>query len=130
MKNKKYLVLYYVSFVVTLLFLIFSCIKYQKMVFADNGLIEEMFENVLGIVNIVLVILFSVLLFRKKNIQGEKVLFPIIYLCFLAIVVVMCFLFNNKVMVPYMHFEYYLFYVNIGFLFLNVYSLLLIKYKK
>ena len=129
MDNKKYVVLYYISFVLTLAFAIFSSLKYSEIVSinSDTSWISNLSENILGIINLVLVIIFTAMLIRKKKIEKETVLFPVIYLCYFLIVVVLCFLFNSKVIISYMHFEYYLLFINVGYLFLNGYSLLSLK---
>ena len=134
MKSKKYVLLYYFSFVVTYIFMGFACYKYMAQIsIGDNNftmILSDMLENIFSIINLTLVIIFTVLLLKKKKMQDESVLFPIVYLSFFAIVVVFSFLFNNKVLVPYMHFEYYSYFISIGYLFFNIYSLLLFKEKK
>ena len=134
MTNKKYIILYYLSFIITLSFMVFSSYKYSELVSLGEYSLSEVFfdlkDNILGIINIILVIVFTVLLLKKKKLQKENILFPIAYICFFTIVVVLCYLFNNKVIIPYMHFSYYLFFINVGYFFLNGYSLLTIKYRK
>ena len=134
MKNKMYLVLYYVSFLVTTLFLGFSIYKSTGLLEYYDGsfsdVLSKILSNVFGVINLVLVIIFTILILKKKKFNVQNILFPFFYLCFFTIIAVMCFLFNNKVMVSYIHFEYYSFFINIGYLLLNCYSLLLIKYKK
>jgi len=135
MKEKKYLVLYYVSFFMTLIFTVYSCIKTHSLYELEGintfgGIISGVLENTLAVINIIIVIIFTVLFLKSKKIAVDSLIHPTIYLIFLFVMVVLCFLFNNKVIISYMHFDYYLFFINIGYLFLNVYSLLIIKYKK
>ena len=134
MKNKKYLVLYYFSFIVTILFTGFSTYKSMELLEIGDinftSLLSNMTGNILLFINIVLVIIFTVLIICKRKLVIDSLLLPIIYISFFTIVVLLSFLFNNKVMVSYLHFEYYAFFINIGYLILNCYSLLLIKYKK
>ena len=134
MKNKIYLVLYYVSFLVTTLFLGFSIYKstglleYFEGSFSD--IMSRIISNVFSVINLVLVIIFTFLILRKKKFNAQNSIFPILYLAFFTIIVIICFLFNNKVMVTYVHFSYYSVFVCVGYLILNVYTFLLIKYKK
>ena len=134
MKNRKYLLLYYLSFFITIIFT--GIATYKNMELLEIGdinftsLLANMTGNALLFLNVVLVVVFTSLIIKKRKLVIDNLLLPIIYVCFCAFIVILCFLFNNKVMVPYLHFEYYAFFINIGYLFLNCYSLLLIKYKK
>ena len=134
MKNKKYLVLYYFSFIITVLFIGFSTYKAMKLLeigdISFTSLLSNMAGNILLFINTVLVIAFTIIIIRKRKLVIDSLLLPIIYVSFCIAIIALCFLFNNKVMVSYLHFEYYAFFINIGYLILNVYSLLLIKYKK
>ena len=134
MKNKMYLILYYISFIVTVLFLGFAIYKSNGLLSYSDGSLSDLLSisllSVLGIINILLVIIFTVLNLKKNKINPQNILYPIFYLCFFTIIVIMCFLFNNKVMVRYIHFDYYSVFICIGYLFLNIYTLLLIKNKK
>ena len=133
MKNKKYLLLYYFSFVITILFTGFATYKNLELLeIGDIGFISilsNMMQNIIFLINMVLVIVFTVLLLRKRKLVVDSLWLPIMYVCFFTIVLILSFLFNNKVMISYLHFEYYAFFINIGYLLLNGYSLLLIKYK-
>lgn len=132
--KKKYLLLYYLSFVITLLFIVFATYKniglFEISDTNFSSVLSEMRQNIVLLVNMVLVIVFTILILRKRKLMIDNIWLPVIYISFLAFVLIMCFLFNNKVMVLYLHFEYYAFFINIGYLLLNCYSLLLIKYKK
>jgi hypothetical protein len=132
MKEKKYLVLYYISFVITLAFSIYSTYKTRNLysIGDDANIVSNLLGNVLVFINFVLVIIFTILILKKKKIKVDNIILPVCYILFSIIVVVLCLLFNDKVIIPYMHFEYYLFFINIGFLFVNSYSLFLINYKK
>ena len=134
MKNKKFLLLYYLSFVITILFTGFATYKNLELLeIGDIGfvsILSDMMQNIIFLINMVLVIVFTVLLLRKRKIVVDSLWLPIIYVCFFTIVLVMCLLFNNKVVIPYLHLGYYTSFINVGYLFLNGYSLLLIKYKR
>ena len=134
MRNKKYLLLYYLSFVITIIFTGLATYKKLGFLEIDNpsftSLLSEMINNIVFLVNLILIIVFTIILLRKKKLEVDSVWLPIIYISFFTIVLIICYLFNNKVMVSYLHFEYYAIFINIGYMFLNCYSLLLIKYKK
>ena len=135
MKEKKYLVLYYISFVITLIFIGYSTSKTLNLYSIDEvsssfrEIMSSMFGNALVIINLVLVAIFTIFVWKKK-IKIDSIALPVMYIAFFAIVVVLCFLFNIKVIVPFIHFDYYLSFINIGYLLLNVYSLFLVNYKK
>ena len=134
MMTKKYLILYYLAFIVTVLFFGYSLSKSLYLFsYYDggfSGFISNAYLNTLGIINLLLVIIFTVLLLKKKKINVENIVFPIVYICFFVTICILCFLFNNKVMVMYIHFEYYLALISVGYLFFNIYSLLSIKHSK
>ena len=65
------------------------------------------FSIFLIIINIVLVIIFTILLI-KKELNKTNILFPIIYIIFTAIVIVICILFNDRLVIPNIQFPYYI----------------------
>lgn len=129
--TKKYLFLYYFSFILTCLIIGYSSYKYINLVAISNSYFNEILaniiENVLGIVNLILVVIFTIIILKKRKLKVESIVFPIVFIIFFVIILSMCFLLNNKVMIPYMHFEYYSLYICVGNIFLNIYSLLLIN---
>ena len=130
MKEKMYVVLYYLAFVITFLFVGYASYINNSGL---NYVAMDLVRNVLLIVNLLLVIVFTVLLLKKKKVNEVSIVFPIVYLCFFIVIVVLCFMFNNKLIVYnmlYMQFPYYGFFINLGFLFLNIYSLLSLQYRK
>lgn len=134
MKKKIYVILYYISFAVTVFFLGFACYKSLISLSTGNGgfgeIIMDLARNILFIINLLLVIVFTLFLIKNKKIDVKSIIFPIVYICFLIAIVVLCFLFNNKVVLQNIQFEYYAYFINIGFLFLNIYSLLSLQYCK
>ena len=134
MKEKKYLVLYYISFVITLIFTIYSSLKSLNLysISEENNTFKELSSSIFGsalfVINLILVIVFTILIWKKK-IKVDNIILPIIYIVFFTIVVILTLLFNNKVLISYMHFDYYLFFINTGYVLLNIYSLCLINCK-
>ena len=124
LKNNKYLILYYMSFILTSIFLYLKAdICYE---------LNNIFSFVLAVINLILVIIFSIFLFNKK-INKYKILFPISYIVFLIILVIISFILNEKIVIndmhyPYVindiHYPYYICFLLFEYLLLNVYSLL------
>ena len=114
-----YKILYYVSFVFTL-----------GLVFFLTRLNEDLYLNMatnyqllMIIVNVVLVIIFSVKL-RKYKLDNTNIVFPINYLVFSILVIVIAFLMNSKLILTYAQFGYYINFILFSYLLLNVYSVL------
>lgn len=124
MNNKKlYIPLYYLSLLLTL------CICIIPTHHIEQYLTLSKLSVLLIIINILLIIIFTVLLI-KKGINKINILLPITYILFTIIVLIICILFNNKLVIPYIHYSYYIKFILINYILLNTYSLLSIKYKK
>ncbi len=120
-KNTLYKVLYYISFVVFLL------IWTSSMIFLmDNGVVVS---SVLGIINVILTVLVTICVFKKK-LDKVNILFPVVFLVFSIIMVILVFLMNEMVVFPYVHFNYYSKFVLINYLLLSIYTLLSFSKKK
>lgn len=136
MNNSKiYLVLYYLCFIFTLGFVIYTSFTFNDT-FTIFGTVMGNFDgsSILSCV-FVLVVLFSFnilfsILHIKKKISNANILFPIFYLLFLIIMVVIEFRFNSILLIPGMQFSYYFHFVYIGYIILNIYSLLCLSSKK
>ena len=138
MKTKVYLVLYYLSFIITILALGYAAYYYvplfelgEKLSFIDN-FISYFINNLLivSIINLMLIIVFTVLLLKKEKIVVDSLVFPISYILFLVGIMIICYLFNNKVALEYMHYGYYQKFIMIDYIMLNVYSLFLFERRK
>ena len=115
LKNNKYLILYYMSFILTSIFLYLKAdICYE---------LNNIFSFVLAVINLILVIIFSIFLFNKK-INKYNILFPILYIVFLIILVIISFILNEKIVINDIHYPYYICFLLFEYLLLNVYSLL------
>ena len=124
---KKYLMMYYFSFLITITLVIYTNYKALNLLNVGKINISNDFSNCIFLIDFIMVIIFTVLIFKKKKISVNNTLLPVVYICFFIVVLILCFLFNSKVIIPYMHFGYYLIFINIGLLFLNIYSFALIK---
>lgn len=129
-KEKTYIYLYYLCFILSI---IIYMIPYQFIVIfspdTSNLTIRSLFNTVVLLINLILVILFSVYLKKKKFTPGNIVM-PITYIVFWIVIITVCFLFNSRLVIPNLQFVYYAKYIYIGYLILNVYSILCFKNKK
>ena len=129
-KEKSYIYLYYLCFILSIIIYI---IPYQFIVIfspdTSNLTIRSLFNTVVLLINLILVILFSVYLKKKKFTPGN-IIMPITYIVFWITVITVCFLFNSRLVIPNLQFVYYAKYIYIGYLILNVYSILCFKNKK
>lgn len=129
-KEKTYIYLYYLCFILSIIIYI---IPYQFIVIfspdTSNLTIRSLFNTVVLLINLNLVILFSVYLKKKKFTPGN-IIMPITYIVFWIVIITVCFLFNSRLVIPNLQFNYYTKYIYIGYLILNVYSILCFKNKK
>lgn len=129
-KEKTYIYLYYLCFILSIIIYI---IPNQLMtIFSpieSDLIIRSLSNTIILLINLILVILFSIYLKKKKFTSGN-ILMPIIYIVFFIVVMTVCFLFNNRLVIPNLQFVYYAKYIYIGYLILNVYSILCFKNKK
>lgn len=126
MKNIKiFKILYYVCFIVSLIL--------SFCIFGLNYFVDEIYNDFIGstgfggilvIINILLVLIFSFGLLRKRKIKEINNLFPILFLVFTIIVVGVSFVFNSILIIPYIHFNYYISLILFNYLLLNIYSVL------
>lgn len=129
-KEKTYIYLYYLCFILSIIIYI---IPYQFIVIfspdTSNLTIRSLFNAVVLLINLILVILFSVYLKKKKFTPGN-IIMPITYIVFWIVIITVCFLFNSRLVIPNLQFNYYTKYIYIGYLILNAYSILCFKNKK
>jgi len=133
MKTKSYLCLYYICFILTFLIIGFASLYSSFGIYLsdDAYLLEKIVDYIsdaklfiLVILNLILFIIFTILIIKKRKLNIKSLIFPISYIIFLGIVFGLSLLFNNKVVVPYIHFAYYQTFILIDYLLLNIYSLL------
>lgn len=124
-KATMYKILYYICFVISIL-----------IWFGTKSLITELGTDIgtytnslLGIINIILVIIFSLKLI-KKRIDKVNLLFPVSYIIFCIIVIIICFVMNTKLIIPYIQFSYYIGFILFNYILLNIYSILSLNKSK
>ena len=123
-KSIVFKVLYYICFVVTLFIWIYA----SKVIDVYAIDIRTTSNSILGIINLIFIIIFSIKVFKNK-LKNTNKLFPIIYLIFSIIVVIISFIMNSKLVIPYIHFSYYVSFILFNYLLLNLYSILSIHKK-
>lgn len=127
MNSKKlYSIFYYIS----LLLSIFVCFIPKILPQNDRFYINlSGLSHIIIFVNVILVSIFTLLLI-KRNLGKVNILFPIIYILFSIIVSIICVLFNNRLVIPYVHYSYYIQFILVNYTLLNIYSILSFKEKK
>ena len=121
MKNKIYLITYYFCFLITMILLL--------IMNKNEYIIGDDIYYIIGYINVFLVIIFSILQVKKKF-NFNSIIFPISYIIFYIMIVIICLIFNNKVLIPSMHYHYYLKFLLGDYLLLNIYTILNIDLKK
>lgn len=133
MKTKLYLILYYLCFIITFLVIWYGAFNYVPLFQLGNKIhiIDSLLQYIMNhlfivsVINIILIIIFTILLIKKKKINVNSLIFPISYLLFLIVIMIICFMFNNKIALEYMHFGYYQRFILIDYVLFNIYSILL-----
>ena len=125
--NKKYIALYYASFLVT--FCAFIFLTNSITVFSLEPF-PYGFYTLSLIFNLGFVILFSIFLFMKKKLVKVNLLFPVLYLLFFGFVLFFSIIYENRLLLPVVHYQYYFMFVLGDYLLLNVYSILSFKKKE
>ena len=120
---KVYKILYYLLVVITATLIILVNSELSKVYVALSS------TNIfLGILNLIFVVVFSFLL-KKKNLYDINITVPIIYLLFMLIIVIISIMYNSKLIIPTIQYNYYLSFILFGYFFINVYSLLCLTKK-
>lgn len=138
MKTRTYLILYYLSLILTILAIGYAAYYYIPLfqLGESPGIIEStgsyLINNLLivSIINFLLIIIFTILLVKKKNIVVNNLLLPVSYILFLIVIMIICHLFNDKVILGYIHYGYYQKFILIDYIIFNVYSILLFDFRK
>lgn len=117
---KTYKMLYYLCFITFLIITFFSFVTGM----ASLGVFVGTLNFGLFIMNMVLFIVFCFFSWKKWKLKKINILFPILFLIFSLIVMVITILYNSIVILPFMHFNYYFSFIFIGYVLLNGYTLL------
>lgn len=136
MKTKNYLILYYICFIITILLIGFSNYNFisATTMSPDGKYVPSILECIMSggllyYLCVGLVLIFTFLIIKKRELNVKNLLLPFAYIMFVIIVFGICFLFNDKVMLPYIHVNYYSKFILIGYLLLNIYYIFSIKFK-
>ncbi|MBQ9072741.1 MAG: hypothetical protein IJY25_06250 [Bacilli bacterium] len=120
MNNKTiYKILYYICFILSLY--IWFSISNLVNIFGIGT--KTTINVLLGIVNLILVVVFSINLIKKK-LDNINIIFPIIHLIFSILVIIIAIIMNNKLIIPNIHFSYYMSFILFNYMLLNLYSVL------
>lgn len=122
--NKAYKILYYICFIITVM--MYLMLSQTTKVF--NPPIEVFTSTLLSTINLILVIIFTILIIKGK-LNKINILLPILYILFLIIIIIISFIYNNILIYPYIHFNYYISFILFNYLLLNIYSILSIEKK-
>lgn len=124
-KSTIFKILYYICFVFSVLIWIgaFNSVN----IFGID--IRTSSNVILGVLNLLLVIIFSIKLIKNK-LENINILFPIFHLVFMIIITVLAILMNDKLVIPYIQYGYYLSFILFNYLLLNIYSVFSFNKKK
>ena len=122
--NKKYIALYYASFLVTICAFVF--LTNSITVFSLEPFPYGFYVLALAI-NLAFVVLFSIFLFMKKILFKVNLLFPVLYLLFFGFVLFFSIIYEDRLLLPVVHYQYYYMFVLGDYLLLNIYSILSFK---
>lgn len=118
MKNKIYILLYYFSFIITLALTI-MLYEITMNLIAVNTL-----SYILAFINLILVIIFTILLIRKKEFEFDNIIFPILYIIFAIFIIIVSVLYSKVLLIPILHLSYYYSILSFIYIFLNIYTIL------
>lgn len=125
--TQTYKILYYISFILTLYLAIFN-----TYIFRTNAELDLNFGPTIILLGIPCLILFSIFNFQliRRKLNRINIIAPICYITFFIISTIIMFIYNNILIIPYIHLEYYTFLILFAYLLLNIYSILSTEKKK
>ncbi|MEE3343219.1 MAG: hypothetical protein VZS44_03925 [Bacilli bacterium] len=138
MKNKVFLILYYlVSLIIIPLYIIYS-VYYIDMYNNGNNSIGLLsidcypFTVLLIMLSLIVCIITTILIIKNKNINitNKDYVLIISYILFIIIIVTCCFIFDKRLIVPGIEYYYYLNILLIAYILLNIDIYLSINKKK
>ena len=124
-RNYVYNILFYICFILTM---ICSFMSSSIATIFDETIFSSI-NFVLSIINTIMVIIYTFLLIRKYKFKANSLAFPCFYLIFLFLVIFISIIYNDKLIVPYIQFNYYISFVLWNYILFNIYSLLLFSKK-
>ena len=125
MTNKKtYLILYYISFLLTLALHIYTNGYTYYTVFLDNSFALVIFFSII----LILFLIIISILFIKKDLKAS-IIFPLIYIIFTITLYLLIIKYFSDTIYP-IYPLYYFKFIIIGFIFLNIYTCLCLTKKE
>lgn len=121
--TKLFKILYYLCFLFNL-FVTFISFRLITLYLSNPSV-----NVLLGIINFILVIIFTILLIKKRRLNNINILFPIIFLISSIIILFIAFLFNYKLIIPYIQINYYVSFILFNYTLLNIYAILSLEKK-
>lgn len=124
--NKLYKVLFFINLLLVAILNISICI------IDSSNMVGYYFLNFFLVAFIVLVVLSIVKMIKNKKVKVNKldisvlILFIVYILC-LALIAA---LYNKNAVIPYIHLNYYLTFINVGYILVNIYTISLFNLTK
>lgn len=127
MKNKIYLILYYLISITIIFITIYSIYFSNMYEFVNNPGISFSFI----IISIILFIIVTIKLIINKNIYitNKDIIFVITYFIFIILMIISCLIFDKKLLIPYIEYHYYITISLIPYVLININNLLSINKK-
>ncbi len=124
--SKKYIILYYACFLVTICsyLLLDTKITVFSTSFFSSGAMVLSF-----ILNFIFVVVFSIFLVMKRKLLKVNLAFPILYLLFFGFVLFFSIMYDDRLILSVVHYHYYFMFVLVDYLLLNIYSIISFKKK-
>jgi len=125
--TKAFTIIYYAAFLFTLVICAYSYNVISELEIYTNASSIIVY---LGILNTILVSIFTIKLCSDKKTVNGNIIMPIIYLIFESIVFIICLLYNNIVIYKNVQMGYFCIIILFAFTLLSLYSLLSFEINK
>lgn len=119
-KNRDYILLYYTCFILSI-----TCFFLTNIMCDEN--VYSLMINLFIILNIVFVVINSIGFIIKTKYEFTSIVMPISYIVFVFIVGIISVIYNNYVVISYMHLSHFFSFIVVYYLLLNIYTILCIK---
>lgn len=118
MNNSMFKKLYYFCFGINIVLFVFSVLT-----FSFNGLVNIILFAINFILSLIIIISFM----KRRKINNVNTAFPIIFIVFSVIVSIIAIIYSFRLFIPFMHINYYISFIFINYLMLNIYTMLSIS---
>ena len=134
MKNKIFLILYYIIFFI-ITGIIISLISFNTLnkytYFGNNTMVIKPLNISLFIISFIAFLITNIFILRKKiNIDIKHIIFEISFIIFMLIIVICCLIFDKKLVIEKIEYSYYLTILLIPYILLNIYPIFTLKKKE